>query len=132
MRDGVRGITLIEVLVAMTIFSVGVLGMLGVQARAISYFSDAKYRTDAALLADGLINDIWVNRGNMANYAYNGGAVPAVVKPWLNEVQAALPGGNAKITVTAATNTVQVTVLWQPPNAASQHQHVEIATIQDP
>jgi type IV pilus assembly protein PilV len=132
MRTVSRGITLIEVLVAMTIFAFGVLGMLGMQARAIAYFSDAKYRTDATLLSDALINDIWVNRANMATYAYAGGAVPAQLQPWLNEVQATLPNANATVTVTPATSTVQVTVTWQPPNAPAAHTHSEISTIQNP
>jgi type IV pilus assembly protein PilV len=130
MRKASRGISLIEVLVAMTIFSFGVLGMLGMQARAISYFSDSKYRTDAALLADALINDIWVNRANLANYAYAGGAVPAPVQPWLAEVQATLPKGGATVAVLG--NQVTVSVNWQPPNAPAAHQHTEIATIQNP
>jgi type IV pilus assembly protein PilV len=126
-----RGISLIEVLVAMTIFSFGVLGMVGMQARAIAYFSDAKYRTDAALLSDALINDAWVNRANLANYAYGGsGTAPAAVQPWLNEVKGSLPNAGATVGVNGTQLTVTVT--WQPPNAAAPHQHVEIATVQNP
>ena len=131
MRQVSHGISLIEVLVAMTIFSFGVLGMVGMEARAIAYFSDAKFRTDAALLSDALINDAWVNRANLAGYAYGGtGTAPAAVQPWLNEVQGALP--NAGATVAVNGQTLTVTVTWQPPNAAAQHQHTEIATIQNP
>jgi type IV pilus assembly protein PilV len=132
-RATMRGFSLIEVLVAMTIFAFGILGMLGMQARAIAYSSDAKYRTDATLLTDALINDIWVNRANIANYAYTGsGTAPAVMQPWLTEVQSTLPKGGASVTVNATQVTVSVT--WQPPNDASgaQHQHTEIATIQNP
>ena len=125
-----KGFSLIEVLVSMTIFSVGILGLLGMYARSVTGFSDSKYRTDAALLADGLINDIWVNRANIASYAYTGGTASAVVQPWLNDVTATLPNGNA--TVAVAGTTVQVTVTWQPPDAPVAHQHVEIATIQNP
>jgi len=130
MRVSTRGFSLIEVLVAMTIFSFGILGMLGMHARAMTTFSDSKYRTDAALLTDGLINDIWVNRANLATYAYSGGTAPAALQSWLSEVGATLPNGNATITV--AGSTVQVTVTWQPPAAAAAHTHTEIATIQNP
>lgn len=126
-----RGMTLIEVLVSTAIFAFGILGMLGLQARAISEFSDAKYRTDATLLADAMINDIWSDRANIANYAYTGtGTAPTKVQQWLTEVQAVLPTGSAVITV-AGGNQVTVQVTWQPINAA-QHQHTEIATIQNP
>ena len=133
MRAAMRGISLIEVLVAMTIFAFGILGLLGMHARALSGFSDAKYRTDAALLTDGLINDIWVNRTNIASYAYASGTVPAAVQPWLSEVQSTLPNGAGTVVVNGTT--VTVTVTWQPPTAAAAsqtHSHVEIATIQNP
>ncbi len=132
MRKASQGITLIEVLVAMTIFAFGILGMLGMQARAISELSDAKYRTDATLLADALINDIWADRANIGNYAYGGsGTVPTSVQPWLSEVQATLPSARATVAV-AGGNQVTVTVQWQSLNSTTQHQHTEIATIQSP
>jgi type IV pilus assembly protein PilV len=128
-----KGFSLIEVLVSMTIFAFGVLGMLGMQARAIAFSSDAKYRTDATLLTDALINDIWVDRANIANYAYPGsGTAPGAVQPWLTDVQSTLPSGGAKVVVNGTT--VTVTVTWQPPDngSAPAHQHTEIATIQNP
>ena len=133
MKKSATGVSLIEVLVAMTIFSFGILGMLGMHARAISSFSDVKFRTDAALLTDSLINEIWVNRANLASYAYSGSGTVPLVQPWLSEVAATLPAGAG--TVTVAGSTVQVTVTWQPPNAVANgttHRHTEIATIQNP
>jgi type IV pilus assembly protein PilV len=133
MRVAMRGISLIEVLVAMTIFSFGILGLLGMHARALTGFSDVKYRTDAALLSDSLINDIWVNRTNIANYAYASGTASSAVQPWLTDVQNALPNGSGTVAVSGTT--VTVTVTWQPPAAAAAgqtHQHTEIATIQNP
>lgn len=129
------GMTLIEVLVAMTIFAFGILGTLGMQARAISYFNDAKYRTEAALLTDSMINKVWLDRANLANYQYGGsGTAPAPVRAWLTEVQSTLPNGKAVVTVTPASSTVQVTVSWTPPNNAGgqAHSHSEIATVQNP
>ncbi len=135
MRPTSKGFSLIEVLVAMTIFSVGLLGLLGMYARSVTGYSDAKYRTDAALLADSLINDIWVNRANMASYAYNGGTASPAVQLWLNDVQSSLPNGNATVTVGGVPVQVNVTVTWAPPDAIAQsvkHSHTEIATIQNP
>ncbi|HUD25123.1 MAG TPA: type IV pilus modification protein PilV [Burkholderiaceae bacterium] len=133
MRVAMRGMSLIEVLVAMTIFAFGILGLLGMHARALSGFSDAKYRTDAALLTDGLINNIWVNRTAIGSYAYATGTPSSAVQPWLSEVQSTLPKGAGTVAVNGTT--VTVTVTWQPPAAAAAgqtHQHVEIATIQNP
>ena len=43
-----RGVMLIEGLIAILIFSLGVLAMVGMQAQAINHTSQAKYRADAA------------------------------------------------------------------------------------
>jgi type IV pilus assembly protein PilV len=133
MKNRQSGVSLIEVMVAMTIFSFGILGMLGMHARAISTLSDLRYRTDAALLTDSLINDIWVNRANIASYAYAGSGTAPVIQPWLSQVAATLPNGLGTVTVNGSA--VQVTVTWQPPAAAAAgvtHRHSEIATIQNP
>jgi type IV pilus assembly protein PilV len=128
-----RGLTLIEVLVSTMIFSFGILGLLGMHARAMATFSDAKYRTDAALLAESLLSEIWVNRANVATYAYAGGTGNATIAPWVAEVKLALP--NAAPIVAVNGNAVRVTISWQPPSAAAAgvvHSHTEIATIQNP
>jgi type IV pilus assembly protein PilV len=43
---------LLEALIAILIFSFGILGLVGLQANAINLSTDAKYRADAALLAN--------------------------------------------------------------------------------
>jgi type IV pilus assembly protein PilV len=133
MRTRTRGLTLIEVLASTTIFSFGLLGLLGMHARAMSTFSDSKYRTDAAMLAESLIGEMWVNRPNLANYASTVTTPGPAALTWVNEVRQALPNGQAAITVQG--NQVQVTVLWQPPAAAARgqvHTHTETATVQSP
>lgn len=124
-----RGASLLEVLVATTIFALGILGLLGMHATAMSVFSDSKYRTDAALLADRLINQIWVDRINVASYAYASGTGGAEVTTWANAVSATLPGGDATVAVNG--NAVQVTVTWRPSNGQTR-QHVATALMQAP
>ena len=46
--------------------------MFSTHAIAFNSFSDAKHRVDASLLADRLISEIWVDRANVALYAYAG------------------------------------------------------------
>jgi len=135
MAQSSKGFSLIEVLVALTIFSVGVLGMLGMYGRTMSNYSDAKYRTDASMLADGLISDIWINRNNASLYAYSGTGANTTLQYWLNAVKAALPNGNAVVTVAGASatgTTVQITLTWTPPDTTTAHQHVETAIIRNP
>lgn len=55
MRQQQSGVMLIEALIAILIFSLGILGVVGLQATALSVSRDAHYRADAALLANELV-----------------------------------------------------------------------------
>jgi type IV pilus assembly protein PilV len=54
---------LLEALIAILIFSLGILSLVALQATSIQLTSDAKYRTDATLLANRLIGQMWVSGG---------------------------------------------------------------------
>ena len=123
--------SLTEVLVSTVIFAVGILGLLSANATAFSTFSDAKYRVDAALLADRLIGEIWVDRANVAAYAHAGGSYQVTdrIAPWMNEVTRTLPASDATVAVVGTQ--VTVTVTWQP-SGTQTRQHVAVATLQEP
>ncbi|MDD5298456.1 MAG: type IV pilus modification protein PilV [Rhodocyclaceae bacterium] len=61
------GMALIEAMVAILVFAVGVLAMIGMQTLAVKTASDAKYRADAAYLANQLIGQMWTADKNTAN-----------------------------------------------------------------
>jgi type IV pilus assembly protein PilV len=67
---------LFEALVSVLIFSIGVLGILGMMAVAIKNNSAAKYRVDACLLANELIGQMWADDRTPATLLanYQGGA----------------------------------------------------------
>jgi type IV pilus assembly protein PilV len=54
-----RGGFLLEALVGILIFTLGVLGLFALQARAIGYSSDVQYRGEAAHLAQGYLSKMW-------------------------------------------------------------------------
>jgi len=56
-----RGFFLIEAMVAVLIFALGVLGMVALGGTAIGAQSDARYRSDAAALADEIAGQIALN-----------------------------------------------------------------------
>lgn len=56
------GFSLIEVLVAILVISIGVLGMIAMQARSIQFTQDAGQRNTAAMLANDLIEMVRSNR----------------------------------------------------------------------
>ena len=68
-----RGMLLIEGLIAILVFSLGVLAMVGMQAQSIAHTSQAKYRVDAAFLANKLIAQMWADTpANRPLYATGG------------------------------------------------------------
>ena len=137
-----RGFLLLEGLIAILIFSAGIIALMGLQAAAIRSSGDAKYRADASFLASQILGDMWADRSNLATYAYNdtaatlcGSASPSTtnarVTNWLNTVSAALPGGKSSIQQikVGAGNVVTVTVCWQGPQDAGPHNYQVVAQI---
>jgi type IV pilus assembly protein PilV len=121
------GVALLEALIGILIFSIGILAVVGMQATAIRTVSDSKYRSDAAFLASQLMTQIWTDAGNVGQYAYNGtGAPPARLTDWVNQVNTRLPGATLVkpvVTITGGGPTggiVQIQVFWQLPEEASQ------------
>ena len=66
-----RGATLIEVLVAMLILSVGLLGLAGLQMTALQSNHSAYYRSQATLLAYDIIDRMRANRADALNGVYD-------------------------------------------------------------
>jgi type IV pilus assembly protein PilV len=56
-----QGSVLLEALIAFLIFSMGILGVIGLQATSITNTMEARYRTDAAFLANQIIAQMWVD-----------------------------------------------------------------------
>jgi type IV pilus assembly protein PilV len=108
------GVVLIEVLIAILIFAIGVLAVVGLQAAAIANVADSKYRLGAASVANQQIARMWVDQANLSLYA-GSVSVPD------------LPNGNLTTTVVGSAVTVAVT--WQPPNAGTAHTFNTVARI---
>lgn len=60
-KQAQHGSVLLEALIAFLIFSMGILGVIGLQATSINNTLDARYRTDAAFLANQIIAQMWVD-----------------------------------------------------------------------
>jgi type IV pilus assembly protein PilV len=122
-----RGVVLLEALVAITIFMVGVLGVLALQAKMVTSTSASKYRADAAFLATEIIGQMWSDVPNMAKYDVSQCSGYALCSGWTTKVASRLPQGAARVTV--AGNQVTVTVSWTPPNSVASN-YTTISTIQ--
>lgn len=133
---GQRGVMLIEVMVAVLIFALGVLGIVSLQGAAMSQVSDAKYRSDAAILANQLIATMWMGdkTPSVLQTTYNSAGPGAGYTTWKGKVTGALPGVSSNPPTVTVDNAgiVTVTIYWQPPNApstASPHQYVAVAQV---
>lgn len=131
---------LLEALIAILIFSMGILALMGMQATAINTVSESKYRSDAGFLANRIIGQIWADRANLASFACNPctttGTGNVDTRAWATEIQSGalqLPGvtdaANQPIITLGASNQVQVQLFWQAPNATAQRNHLVIAYI---
>jgi type IV pilus assembly protein PilV len=118
------GVMLLEALVAILIFTVGVIAVMGMQAASISQVSAAKYRTDASYLANQIIGRMWVDQTNLATYTTAGSAGRLA---WDGTVANTLPGGTGTIAI--AGTQVTVTINWTPPNEGITRRFVTVANI---
>ena len=130
-RSRQDGVMLLEALIGILIFSIGILALLGMQATAMRATVDAKYRSEAAFLANEIIGIMWVDRANLTSYGGTGCASYAQCNAWLTRAQGLLPnatGANAP-TITIAGQQATVTIFWQRPGDTAVSQHTAVAQI---
>ncbi len=134
--NGPRGFILLEGLLAVLIFSLGILALVGMQGIAIKQSAEAKYRVDASFLVNKLIAQMWAD--NSATLATDYGPAGAKFLSWKSELSAALsglPGATAAITITPIAtpqgNQITVTILWRHPQDPStqMRRYVSVAQI---
>ncbi len=132
---------LLEALIGILIFSVGILSMIGLQAASISNSANATYRSEASYLANQIIGQMWTDQANLASYSLNPTAAScpagantssnANVNSWLNDVRR-LPQPASSIQQSIAIGkgyVVTVTLCWQAPNETVKHNFVASAQI---
>lgn len=88
------GVVLIEALLGILIFSIGILALIGMQSVAVKNTSDARYRTEAAYLANGIVSQIRLDMAQVAQYADSNVTNYAPRTTWRRQVEALLPGVN--------------------------------------
>lgn len=130
------GVMLLEALIGLLIFAIGVLGLIGMQAVATKAAGEAKFRAEASLFAEQLIGQMWSdNRGTLAaDYQGSSGSGGAKYNAWVAAVTASgsgLPGagmsGNQPTVTVDANNTVTITIRWQLPSEGVAHRYVTVA-----
>lgn len=126
------GIALLEALIAIVILGIGLLGMIGLQARAYAALSDASMRAEATMAAEKLLGVMNTDIPNLASYNLAENAAPnSFLAPWVLETQRAIPGARLTVRVQDQTRQSQVDIgiSWQRKAAGQQNRHVVTAYI---
>lgn len=114
------GVILLEALIAILIFSLGILALIGLQAAMIGGASDARYRSEANFIAQQRFGALWADPANVVDYIENS-----------TDISDRLPNGT-RSTAQLSPGEFQVTITWQPPGDPGDiviHQHVSVARI---
>ena len=90
------GVMLLEAMVAILIFSLGVLSVIQLQAVSIKQASGAEYRSMAALLANDLISRMWASDKTAATLQTNFGSSGTSYSQWLATVRSS--GAKSSVT----------------------------------
>lgn len=121
-----RGFSLIEVLISTVLVSVGLIGVVQLQARALTLSVSAEDQLRASLLANELASQMWIARTvNLPTAATTAWAARVA-----DTTGVGLP--NALATVAITGNTARITVAWRPvtaPAAQPRHRFVTDVTL---
>jgi type IV pilus assembly protein PilV len=131
-----KGVSMIEVLVAIIVLSIGLLGLAGLQSAGLTHNQSASFRSTATMMSYSILDSMRANRVEARNGSYNiaigaslssGSTVPEQdVSNWLNELALRLPAGTGAINVNG--NVVTVTVQWDDSRGALASQQFILTT----
>ncbi|MBO9686990.1 type IV pilus modification PilV family protein [Roseateles chitosanitabidus] len=117
-RRRARGMTLIELLVAMLVMTIGMVGLMTLMARASQATAGTEDTQRAALLAGDMANDMW-------SYSTIN---PPTVAAWqarvANASQSGLPRAVGAIVYTG--QVARITVSWTTPTGASRQYFTDV------
>ena len=131
-----RGSSLLEGLLAIILFSIGLLSLLMLLSATLIESSNARYRIEASLLISDLVSHMWIG-----DHSLNGlktrfaDTTSKDYQSWFTSVSNRLPGVSAKsnapqITIDDARN-VTVNIRWQVPGDGTSHQMIVQTLITD-
>jgi type IV pilus assembly protein PilV len=117
------GFTLLEVLVALVLISIGLLGVATLQLTGMKNNHSAFYRTQASILTYQMIENMRANRKEADSGSYSGtlpttcptspsGVVQLDLANWCTALSRLLPAGTGVIAYTKATGLVRITIQW--------------------
>lgn len=104
-----KGVVLLEALIAILIFSMGILAVVGLQAAMVRNTADSQYRAEASYIAQQALGVMWANPTSIPGDS-------------VTDISARLPNGTLTvISAPLAAGQVQVIVNWQLPGDPLVH-----------
>ena len=121
------GVALLEVLIAIIILGIGLLGTIGLQARAYSALSDAGQRAEATIAADKLLGVMSNDVANLAKYQVAADADPSEeLEPWMNETKGVIPTARVSVAVVQEDplrSRVDIEISWKRKANEAENRH---------
>jgi type IV pilus assembly protein PilV len=138
MRGHLQGSTLIEAMVAIVVFSLGILGLAGLNVALIEQTTNSQLRAQASYLAEEMLGLATADVANVTCYTMTTSgpatcgneSVEGTVAEWRTRVLATLPGATTTPPTISYTSSgtgkgdLTVTLLWKRPHEAIQHNYV--------
>jgi type IV pilus assembly protein PilV len=108
-RGQMRGVSLVEVLIVVLLFSVGLVGLMAMQARAFQFSVSAEDSGRAALMANELAAQMWA--ANTVNLP------AAAVEAWQERVADSTRSGlpNSAASVSVDNGVARISIQWRAP-----------------
>jgi type IV pilus assembly protein PilV len=105
---------LIEVLVSLLVFLLGVLGLVALQAQAVQFSVQSEDRSRAALLANDLVSQMWAAQTTSLS-----NATLTAWKARLTDAQRGLYGATGTVSSADSSGVVTITLTWKSIGATS-------------
>lgn len=119
---------LLEALIGILIFTIGILALIAMQATAVGQVRDSHYRTEASLLANRMMGEMVLLRNTgSANYS-------ATYSQWQSDVAGMLPNGSGTLTETTSAlgtdvRNIRISITWRAPDASADSNHVVVGLL---
>lgn len=129
------GSALIESLLAILIFSVGLLSLLALLTATLKESDNARYRSEASLLATDLVSRMWSGERSLSSLRQRFDPLADEYQRWLKRVQSTLPGvtNNKNLPELRIDDEriITLTLRWRIPSDTQQHQLVVVTRLTD-
>ena len=125
-RSKTRGISMIEVLVVIVLFAFGLIGMVGLQTKAVQGSVSAEDSARAALLANEVASAMW----GANTITLSASDITAWNTRVADAAERGLPNGQG--TVVVAGNVATVSVTWRAPHEPAGTVHNYTTQVQIP